>query len=158
MLARVFASRGFLLAGSVVVFTLSAALFGTQVWEVVHAGARRAEVIVGQEETVSLLIIALGAILQGRSSMVSWLVNSGAADEAREERLSEICDYHGFFILQVGMFVEIVDQVGDYYEAYPKLILAAEFLVNYPLNLWALFMLGAVSWKLARVQQHHAFA
>ena len=51
------------------------------------------------------------------------------------------CEYHGFIITAVGLFIEIVDQVLSFFEASHTVVMGIQFAVNYPLALYGIWIL-----------------
>jgi hypothetical protein len=99
-----------------------------------------------QEKTVSVMLVGLGVLLEGRQLLLSWIFNEEELQVHNEKNLA--CEYYGFLIMSVGLLIEIIDQFLEYAITSSELLLVMEFCVNYPLNLYALYLLVSIGIKL----------
>ncbi len=143
-MAKLWIDRRFLLSLSAVVFIVSGALMTGQLRELLAGKGDLASVILDQDETIALMFVALGCLMEGRAPISEWLGRKSPEDEA----LNDTCEYYGFMILMVGLLVELLDQVLGILKLSGTALLGFEFAVNYPLNLYALGLLAAASYRI----------
>jgi hypothetical protein len=142
-MAKLWINRKFLLLLTVIVIAVSLTMMLAQ-WRTLlsAAGLARVQAIIDNEETIALMLVGLGALLEGREVMSRWV---GGPHDAT---LSEACEYYGFMILTVGLLIEISDQLAAVCESIPQLVLGLQFLVNLPLNIYAIGLLLATASRL----------
>lgn len=112
-----------------------------------HAeGLENAHEIFKQEQTVSIMLVGLGVLLEGRQLLLSWILNEDELAVHKDKNLA--CEYYGFLIMSVGLLIEIIDQVLAFSITNTELLLFLVFSINYPLNLYALYLLISIGVKL----------
>jgi len=99
-----------------------------------------------QEQTISVMLVALGVLLEGRQLLLGWLYTEDEIQNEQDKNLA--CEYYGFIIMSIGLIIEIIDQFLSFTIQDSEWLLIAVFSINYPLNLYALAMLITIGIKL----------
>jgi len=99
-----------------------------------------------QEQTISVMLVALGVLLEGRQLLLGWLYTEEEIQNEQDKNLA--CEYYGFIIMSIGLIIEIIDQFLAFTIQDSEWLLIAVFSINYPLNLYALAMLITIGIKL----------
>lgn len=99
-----------------------------------------------QEQTISVMLVALGVLLEGRQLLLGWLYSEEEIQNEQDKNLA--CEYYGFIIMSIGLIIEIIDQFLAFTIQDSEWLLIAVFSINYPLNLYALAMLITIGIKL----------
>lgn len=99
-----------------------------------------------QEQTISVMLVALGVLLEGRQLLLGWLYTEDEIQNEQDKNLA--CEYYGFIIMSIGLIIEIIDQFLEFTIQDSEWLLIAVFCINYPLNLYALAMLITIGIKL----------
>jgi len=99
-----------------------------------------------QEQTISVMLVALGVLLEGRQLLLGWLYTEDEIQNEQDKNLA--CEYYGFIIMSIGLIIEIIDQFLAFTIQDSEWLLIAVFSINYPLNLYALAMLITIGIKL----------
>lgn len=96
------------------------------------------------EEGIAILLIGFGVLLEGRHILQNWI----AGEEVEATATTHKCEYYGFILLSLGLFIEIFDQICNLI-ANNTVTLWMEILINYPINIYAMFLLVKVFLILA---------
>jgi len=99
-----------------------------------------------QEQTISVMLVALGVLLEGRQLLLGWLYTEDEIQNEQDKNLA--CEYYGFIIMRIDLIIEIIDQFLSFTIQDSEWLLIAVFSINYPLNLYALAMLITIGIKL----------
>ena len=106
------------------------------------------------EETLAILLIGFGVVMEGRenfSKKVLKLLDNETFSEQHE--LNEICEYYGFILLVVGLFIEIIDQIALYLHEYHTLVLILEAGVNLSLNFISIWFMMVAAYRIFKVEK-----
>ncbi|TMO55316.1 hypothetical protein [Pseudoalteromonas phenolica] len=99
------------------------------------------------EEGIAILLVGFGVLLEGRHILQNWI----AGHEVEATETTHLCEYYGFILLALGLFIEIFDQITNLIHS-PLVVFWTEVLVNYPINLYAMFLLFKIIVALANPQ------
>lgn len=102
--------------------------------------------IVKQEQTISVMLVALGVLLEGRQLLLGWFCTEQEIQKEQDKNLA--CEYYGFIIMSIGLLIEIIDQFLTFTIKDSDWLLIVVFSINYPLNFYALIMLMTIGLKL----------
>lgn len=146
--ARLLSHRLFLLPLTFVVTVLIAILMYQELVLVLseHSWALL-EQLKEEEESIAILLIGYGVLLEGRQTLLGW----ANQDESLPSEMTHRCEYYGFVLLALGLFIEIVDQCIAFVPSY-EVAIWIELLVNYPMNLYAFYLLFQTLVTLSKVE------
>lgn len=99
------------------------------------------------EEGIAILLVGFGVLLEGRHILRNWV----AGTEVDTSETTHQCEYYGFILLSLGLFIEIFDQITNLIHS-PQFVLWTEILINYPINIYAMYLLIKVALVLADEQ------
>lgn len=141
--ARLLSHRYFLLSATLLVITIVVILLLQELqlllfhsWEDLHQ-------VKSDEESIAILLIGFGVLLEGRQTLLNWAEKSNAPSDKgapSDGIVTHHCEYFGFLILTVGLFIEIVEQCVILFDE-PQVHLITELCINYPLNLCGLYLM-----------------
>ena len=95
------------------------------------------------EEGIAILIIGFGVLLEGRHILQNWI----AGEEIEASHTTHLCEYYGFMLLAVGLIIEMVYQLVSLVDNH-TLSYWVEVLVNYPLNVYTMYLMIKVMFVL----------
>lgn len=147
-LPKLLAHRLFLLFLAVVVVVLVATLMVMELQHFFSAHYLDAVVKIQQEEEgITILLIGFGVLLEGRHILQNWI----AGHEVETTQTTHLCEYYGFILLALGLFIEMFEQISHLLHS-PEITFWIEVLVNYPINAYSLYILRKVAVILSDVQ------
>ena len=97
-----------------------------------------------EEEGIAILLVGFGVLLEGRHILQNWV----AQREVEPSKTTHHCEYYGFVLLALGLIIEMVEQLTKLIHN-PDFTFWSEVLINYPINIYALILLGKVALILA---------
>jgi hypothetical protein len=107
--------------------------------------------ILVDEETLAVLFVGVGVLLEGREVFTSRISKTtGKAPANQDEELDEECAYYGMIILSIGLLIEIIDQFMTLIEHSPYVTFFLQFGINLPLNIYGIVLLIVISGKLLK--------
>jgi uncharacterized membrane protein YidH (DUF202 family) len=151
---KVILSKWFLLFPLVVIlFVLTSITIEEIIFLSGHFDAEGAKFIEKNEETLAILLIGFGVVMEGReifSRKVKHMIKKKDFEEHHE--LNDISEYYGFILLVIGLFIEIVDQIARYAHNYENFVLFLEAGVNMALNGIAFIYIVAALIRIFKVK------
>ena len=88
------------------------------------------------EEGIAILLVGYGVLLEGRHILQNWI----AGKEVGESHITHHCEYYGFMLLALGLIIEMFYQLTAIINI-NTVTYWTEILINYPINLYALYLL-----------------
>jgi hypothetical protein len=141
---KLFAHRQFLLLISLVVSTIIAMLMFHELQLMLSEHTlEHLHEIKEDEEGIAILLVGFGVLLEGRHILQNWV----AGQEVESSETTHQCEYYGFILLSLGLFIEIFDQITNLINN-PLFLFWTEVIVNYPINIYALFLLIKIMFAL----------
>lgn len=144
--ANVLSHRLFLLVTTLFVTVLTAALMWQEVaLFLAHADLHTLHQLKESEESIAILFVGFGMLLEGRHILQEW---AAKPNEVAMTKTTEGCEYYGFVLLAFGLFIEMVDQALSFVDS-AQIAIWLEILINYPMNIYGLYLLVRVMLMLA---------
>lgn len=144
-IAKLLAHRLFLLTITLFVIAIIGVLMVSELQLfLAHHYHESLETLREQEEGIAILLVGFGVLLEGRHILQNWV----AQKEVETSETTHHCEYYGFVLLALGLIIEMVEQLTKLVHI-PDFTFWSEILINYPINLYALFLLSKVAFILA---------
>lgn len=142
---KLLANRLFLLLISFIVVAIIGALMFHEV-QLLLSSLQVAELMAlkEDEESTAILLVGFGVLLEGRHILQNWV----AGEEVESSETTHKCEYYGFILLSLGLFTEIFDQITNLVGK-DEFLYWTEIFINYPINIYAMYLLTKVMVYLA---------
>ncbi len=108
----------------------------------------KVEELVRDQENIALILIGIGSFLLGRTVLLKWL-DDFANPEVELTDTCKKCEINGFFLIALGSFMEILDQLILHVEGMFEVGVILELIFNFPLDLLSTLILGKLFIYLA---------
>jgi hypothetical protein len=139
-ISRLLANRYFL---ATLVFASALVILGLTVREILILLGKdglHAVAIMDEEETVGVLLVGLGVLLEGRELWTRKFAGKREG-ESKFGTLNFDCEFFGFHLLVLGLFIEVVDKLMTFVANQHWVIMILEYGVYLPLNLLGIWLL-----------------
>ncbi len=108
----------------------------------------KVEKLILDQENIALILIGLGTFLSGRRIILTWLDDSISPESELNNESSRICEINGFYLILLGSFMEILDQLIMHIDGLMDIGVILELTLNFPLDLLSCFILARLCYTI----------
>ena len=108
----------------------------------------KVEKLILDQENIALILIGLGTFLSGRRIILTWLDDSISPESELNNESSRICEINGFYLILLGSFMEILDQLFMHIDGLMDIGVILELTLNFPLDLLSCFILARLCYTI----------
>jgi hypothetical protein len=116
-------------------------------------GHEKVEKLVRDQENIALILIGVGTFLSGRRIILTWLDDSISPQSELRDETSRMCEINGFYLILLGSFMEVLDQLILHIESLVDIGVILELTFNFPLDLLSSFILARLCFKILCFKQ-----
>ena len=98
--------------------------------------------LVQEENDIALILVAIGSFFLGRRLLYNWLSKRITADIPDSDLLLEDSEIIGFYLILLAILMEVFNLIIFYINKIWDIGIILEMLINLPLHILALFLLG----------------
>ena len=98
--------------------------------------------LVQEENDIALILIAIGSFFLGRRLLYNWLSKRITADIPDSDLLLEDGEIIGFYLILLAILMEVFNLIIFYINKIWDIGIILEMLINLPLDILAVFLLG----------------
>ena len=99
-------------------------------------------ILVQEENDIALILIAIGSFFLGRRLLYNWLSKRITADIPDSDLLLEDGEIIGFYLILLAILMQVFNLIIFYINKIWDIGIILEMLINLPLDILALFLLG----------------
>ena len=130
-----------LISGSVLL--LIAPLIIQFIWTAItYEDIEAFNILVQEENDIALILIAIGSFFLGRRLLYNWLSKRITADIPDSDLLLEDGEIIGFYLILLAILMEVFNLIIFYINKIWDIGIILEMLINLPLDILAVFLLG----------------
>ena len=108
----------------------------------------KVEKLILDQENIALILIGVGTFLSGRRIILTWLDDSISPESELNNESSRICEINGFYLILLGSFMEILDQLIMHIDGLMDIGVILELTLNFPLDLLSCFILARLCYTI----------
>ena len=99
-------------------------------------------ILVQEENDIALILIAIGSFFLGRRLLYNWLSKRITADIPDGDLLLEDGEIIGFYLILLAILMQVFNLIIFYINKIWDIGIILEMLINLPLDIVAVFLLG----------------
>ena len=99
-------------------------------------------ILVQEENDIALILIAIGSFFLGRRLLYNWLSKRITADIPDGDLLLEDGEIIGFYLILLAILMQVFNLIIFYINKIWDIGIILEMLINLPLDILAVFLLG----------------